>query len=293
MSNAASSPLILRAAEPGDMRQVGALLAPFVGRGDLLPRSEDELLLLQNRAWVVEVDDRVVGFAALEVYSRKMSELQCLAYEEGLQQTEIVWRLARRCVQEARELLVWEVMAVAPVQLQPTLEECGFGFSLPDQKRAMFIRPAATPLTGLADSVSGPAGAVAFRRAKSGDLKAVREFTAPFVSRGELLPRTNDELRLLLRHAFVGESAERIVAFAALEIYSKKLSEIQCLSVREGYRGYGLGRWLVLHCVELAREHHVAETMAISSRDEFLVTCGFDYCLPGSKMALFIRSRDK
>ncbi len=292
MLNAARSSLILRAAEPGDLPQVDALLAPFVARGDLLSRSADELALLQKRAWVVEADGRIVGFAALEVYSRKMSELQCLAYEEGLQQTEIVRRLAKQCVQEARELLVWEVMAVAPVELQPTLEECGFGFSLPDQKRAMFIRPAAAPSAVLADSLSGPAGVVAFRRAKSRDLKAVREFTAPFAVRGELLPRTNDELSLLLRHAFLGESAEQIVAFAALEIYSKKLSEIQCLSVREGFRGYGLGRWLVLRCVELAREHHVAETMAISSRDEFLVACGFDYCLPGSKMALFIRSRD-
>lgn len=293
MSNVASSPLILRAAEPGDLPQVGALLAPFVARGDLLPRSADELALLQNHAWVVEAGGRIVGFAALEVYSRKMSELQCLSYEEGGQQTEIVRRLARRCVEEARELLIWEIMAVAPVELQPTLEECGFGFALPDQKRAMFIRPAAAPAAGLPDVISGPAGDVAFRRATSRDLKAVREFTAPFVARGELLPRTNDEFSLLLRHAFLGESAERMVAFAALEIYSKKLSEVQCLSVREGYRGYGLGRRLVLRCVELAREHHVAETMAISAHDEFFVACGFDYCLPHSKMALFIRSRDQ
>jgi amino-acid N-acetyltransferase len=89
----------------------------------------------------------------------------------------------------------------------------------------------------------------------------------------------------------VAEAEGRLVGLAAMEVYSKKLSEIQCLSVAEGYRSQGIGRRLVELCVRCAREHHVAETMAISSREGFLKACGFSDCLPGPKTALFLRTR--
>ena len=34
-----------------------------------------------------------------------------------------------------------------------------------------------------------------------------------------------------------------------------------------------------------------AALKAISARDEFLVSCGFDYSLPGQKRALFVQTR--
>ena len=117
------------------------------------------------------------------------------------------------------------------------------------------------------------------------------EFTAPFVARGELVRRSTKEMTSLMRHAFVAKVDGRIVGLAALEIYSPKLAEIQCLSVDASCRGRGIGKRLVALCVRRAREFRVAETMAISSRDEFLQACGFDYGLPGWKTALFYHTR--
>ena len=84
-----------------------------------------------------------------------------------------------------------------------------------------------------------------------------------------------------------------MIGFSSVEIYSKKLSEIQCLAVSELHQGKGLGGFLVANCVELARKRGVMEVMAISSSDKFLINQGFDYSLPNQKKALFIQLRTR
>jgi amino-acid N-acetyltransferase len=92
---------------------------------------------------------------------------------------------------------------------------------------------------------------------------------------------------------FVVLYQDEIVGFASVEIYSKKLSEIQCLAVSQQHQGKGLGGFLVANCVELARERGVMEVMAISSSDGFLLNQGFNYSLPNQKKALFIQLRSR
>lgn len=121
------------------------------------------------------------------------------------------------------------------------------------------------------------------------ELREVQSFLEPYLDDQQLLRRTSLELELLLKHAFKAVVDGRIVAFCALEIYSKKLAEIQCLAVDFDYRRKGLGGILVQRCVALAREEKVKELMAISASDEMFLTCGFDYSLPNQKRALFIQ----
>mgnify|MGYP001161661324 CR=1 FL=1 len=121
------------------------------------------------------------------------------------------------------------------------------------------------------------------------ELGDVQAFLEPYLDDQQLLKRTSLELELLLKHAFKAVADGRIVAFCALEIYSKKLAEIQCLAVDLDYRRRGLGGILVKGCVERAREEKVKELMAISASDEMFLTCGFDYSLPNQKRALFIQ----
>lgn len=123
----------------------------------------------------------------------------------------------------------------------------------------------------------------------SDELREVQSFLEPYLDDRQLLRRTSLELELLLKHAFKAVANGQIVAFCALEIYSKKLAEIQCLAVDMDYRRQGLGRILVQRCVERAREERVKELMAISASDEMFLTCGFDYSLPNQKRALFIQ----
>ena len=130
------------------------------------------------------------------------------------------------------------------------------------------------------------------RAATVDDVEALNRFIDPFVQQGRLLPRTRDELEDLAQHGFVAISNDRILGFAALEIYSNKLAELRSLAVSQEFQGRGVGKALVNACIERARQHNVFEVMAITSSEEFFQRCGFDFTLPGEKKALFLQTRE-
>lgn len=138
------------------------------------------------------------------------------------------------------------------------------------------------------------------RRAKFDDQDLILNLLEPFVKQKKLLHRTRAEILLLMATGYVAETVSeggiaKLIGFSAVEIYSRKLGEIQCLAVADGYHGNGIGGALVEACVELAREKGILEVMAISSSDSFLKKLGFDYSLPEQKRALFrqLHSRDE
>jgi amino-acid N-acetyltransferase len=131
------------------------------------------------------------------------------------------------------------------------------------------------------------------RPATEDDLPKVLALLRPFVEQRKLLRRTRAETAALLVTGFVAERDGEVIGFSSVEIYSKKLAEIQCLAVKEGHQGQGLGSDLVRHCVELARQRGVMEVMAISSSEKFLQNIGFDYSLPDQKRALFYQLRTR
>src|SRR5262245_54048246 len=133
---------------------------------------------------------------------------------------------------------------------------------------------------------------IVVRPATPRDVDGIDALSAPFVEGGKLLPRTSDELDDLVQSGFVAECNGRIVGFAALEVYSKKLAEVRSLAVAADMQRNGIGRQLVEACVDRARERNILEVMAITSSEEFFRTCGFDFTLPGEKKALFIQTRD-
>ena len=131
------------------------------------------------------------------------------------------------------------------------------------------------------------------REASRDDAARIHDLLEPEVRQRKLLRRSVDEIADLTRHGFLAEEAEGCIGFAAVEIYSRKLAEVQSLVVRPAYRQHGIGRELVLRCVERARDMGVMEVMAISSSEDFLRGCGFDYALPDQKKALFCQLRPR
>ena len=133
---------------------------------------------------------------------------------------------------------------------------------------------------------------VLVRSATATDFQAIGAFIHLFVVQGKLLPRTEDELEDLIEHGFIAERTGRLVGFAALEVYSRKLAEIRSLAVAAECRGMGIGKQLVQACIQRAHERDILEVMAVTSEETFFKGCGFDFTLPGEKKALFIQTRE-
>ncbi len=136
--------------------------------------------------------------------------------------------------------------------------------------------------------MSKSAETIRIRQATLEDLPQVMQLLKPFMAARQLLDRSEEEVASLLEHGFVAEADTAIVAFAAVEVYSRKMAEIQCLAVRPEQRRQGLGKELILRCVARARELGVREVMAITASESLFTSCGFHYSLPGQKKALFI-----
>ena len=138
---------------------------------------------------------------------------------------------------------------------------------------------------------------IEIRQALPNDSAAIHALLRPYVSRRLLLQRSEAEIIELTRHGFVAEigkdSVVQPIGFAAVEIYSSKLAELQCLAVHHQHQNTGVGKRLVDACLERARDLNVMEVLAISSSEEFLRSCGFDFSLPDQKKALFCQLRPR
>jgi len=130
--------VIIPLAKESDIPLLVDFIQPFVEEGDLLPRTIPELSELLPTLFVAEMDGRILGCAALEIYSWKLSEIRSLAVSKEAQGKGIGRRLVKACVDLAHERNILEVMAITASD--EFFMSCGFDYTLPSLKRALFIQ---------------------------------------------------------------------------------------------------------------------------------------------------------
>ncbi len=138
MNASQASSIIVRPSGPADLPSVVEFIQPFIADGKLLPRAAAEMQELIEDGFVAEREGRILGFAALEVYSSKLAEIRSLAVADELQGLGVGSRLVKACVQHARVRDVLEVMAIT--SSEKFFKRCGFDFTLPGEKKALFIQ---------------------------------------------------------------------------------------------------------------------------------------------------------
>ena len=132
------SNVVIRTALQADVPALEAFIKPFVDDRKLLPRTFDELHELLANFFVAELDGRIVGCAALEVYSWKLAEVRSLAVGAEAQGMGIGRKLVQACVERAQERNILEVMAITSAD--GFFMSCGFDYTLPGEKKALFIQ---------------------------------------------------------------------------------------------------------------------------------------------------------
>jgi amino-acid N-acetyltransferase len=121
-----------------DVEGLSRFLEPFVAQGRLLPRTLAELKGLTRHGFVAVAGHEIVGFAALEIYSSKLGELRSLAVSNEHQGKGIGKALVTACVDHAKRNRVFEVMAIT--SSEEFFQRCGFDFTLPGEKKALFLQ---------------------------------------------------------------------------------------------------------------------------------------------------------
>ncbi|WP_417396949.1 GNAT family N-acetyltransferase [Gimesia chilikensis] len=130
----------IRPAKHEDIAPLSEFIVPFVEQGKILPRTSEELDELVETGFVaIEADTEIVGFASLEIYSRKLAEIRSLVVADHRQGIGVGKKLVSACVDRARQRNILEVMAVTSSDV--FFRSCGFDFTLPGEKKALFIQP--------------------------------------------------------------------------------------------------------------------------------------------------------
>lgn len=135
--------LEVRLARREDVAAIRALIEPHVTSGRLLQRATEEVEFLLPTFVVAEQDGKVVGCAALEIYSSRLAEVRSLAVTDAMQGLGVGRRLVEACVAIARERRVMEVMAIT--SNDAFFRAVGFDFTLANERKALFIDPQEGP----------------------------------------------------------------------------------------------------------------------------------------------------
>jgi amino-acid N-acetyltransferase len=90
-----------------------------------------------------------------------------------------------------------------------------------------------------------PDAAVTVRRARVGDVPRLYEIINYYSARGDMLPKTMDQLYNRVRNFNVAEADGEVVGCAALHITWADLAEVVSVAVHPDFQGRGLGRKLI------------------------------------------------
>ena len=110
---AARTDLTIRAAHPSDMPRLAELINGYAARGLMLPRVPGQLARhFREFVVVTDAEGKVLGCAALRVYTAQLAEVVALAVAEEAQGAGVGRMLVERVEQEARALGVGTLFAL-------------------------------------------------------------------------------------------------------------------------------------------------------------------------------------
>lgn len=113
------------------------------------------------------------------------------------------------------------------------------------------------------------------RKAKIQDIKKIQKLINEFAKKGEMLPRSLNELYENIRDFFVAEEGNEIKGVCALHILWEDLAEVRSLVVKRDYQKKGIGSDLVKKCLREAKSFGVKNVFVLTYIPDFFKRLGF------------------
>jgi amino-acid N-acetyltransferase len=120
------------------------------------------------------------------------------------------------------------------------------------------------------------------RPAHPGDIQPILEMVNYFAEQDIMLPRTEESVRhtlsdwLVAVEEFPNSSTPAILGCGALVPLTETLAEVRSLAVHASQQGKGLGGYLVLELVQMARMRGFQQVCALTLREQFFTRLGFE-----------------
>ncbi len=113
------------------------------------------------------------------------------------------------------------------------------------------------------------------RKAKIEDIKQIQVLINSFAKKDLMLPRSLNELYDNLRDYWVAEENKKVIGCSALHISWGDLAEIKSVAVRKQDQGKGIGRELILNCIEEGKGLGAKQIFVLTYRPEYFQKFGF------------------
>lgn len=119
------------------------------------------------------------------------------------------------------------------------------------------------------------AAALSVRRARMSDVEKITEIVAYWAGKGEILPRSRDNIIHDIQNFVVAEIDGQVVGSASLYIYQKGLAEIRSVVVDKVFHNQGQGQAMVQYLLQFAYEIELQKIIVLTYVPEYFTKLGF------------------
>ncbi|AAZ25821.1 MULTISPECIES: argininosuccinate lyase [Colwellia] len=120
------------------------------------------------------------------------------------------------------------------------------------------------------------AAAMSVRRARMSDVDCIHQLTNFWADKGEILPRTRDNIIHDIQNFVVAELDGNVVGTASLYIYQTGLAEIRSVVVQDDAQKQGQGEALVQYLLEFANQMELEQIIVLTYIPQYFEQLGFN-----------------
>jgi argininosuccinate lyase/amino-acid N-acetyltransferase len=119
------------------------------------------------------------------------------------------------------------------------------------------------------------AAAMSVRRARMSDVDCIHQLTSFWANKGEILPRTRDNIIHDIQNFVVAELDGKVVGTASLYIYQTGLAEIRSVVVEDNAQKQGQGEALIQYLLEFAYQMELEQIIVLTYIPQYFEQLGF------------------
>ena len=135
------------------------------------------------------------------------------------------------------------------------------------------------------------------RRARTGDVKAIRALVDEYTTDRRLLSKATVTLYESVQEFWVAAENDKVVGCGALHVMWEDLAEIRTVAVDPAFRGRKIGHQIVSRLLDVARDLGIARVFCLTFETHFFGSFGFTEIdgapVPHSVYEQLLRSYDE